>query len=127
MTQVILVRNDGALILLEAAGRDDPHSRGLVSALGGPQVDGLSPHDTARVYLQDFTNLPHADDSLVYWRRYPEEQTHIFLLHQVDGSQLRELWGDRLVVIHNDAEARRLNLVPALRRAVSDYYLELRK
>ncbi|HEY6736801.1 MAG TPA: hypothetical protein VI322_03735 [Candidatus Saccharimonadia bacterium] len=134
--QVILVRHDGALILQEATSPADPTSTGRVTAFGGEVPEGLTPHAIAEEALAEQTNLPEDTDHLVFWRQYPkpapgpasgpqpDDRRFYFLYHGVSSSQARGAFGEKLVVVHNPTDARKLNMSAALRRALTDYFHE---
>jgi hypothetical protein len=85
-----------------------------------------APRDAALRAVLKTTNLDANLDDLVYFRRYPESH-YYFTLHFVPGHLLKIKHPYPITVMHDEAAARRLNLVAHLRRALTDYYHERRK
>lgn len=118
IAQVILIRHDGALLLSQ-----DEHR---VLPLSEPIEPPEAPRDAALRALLTQTNLDVDLDDLVFFRHYPGSG-YYFLLPFVPSATLHLIAGQPAAIIHHHAAAQRLNLHPALRRAVTDYYHERRK
>jgi 8-oxo-dGTP pyrophosphatase MutT (NUDIX family) len=136
--KTILVRHDGALILQHRDEKPGITNPGRVTAFGGSGEGKETPRETAWREINEETNLGLDVDDLIFWRRYHKTKAK----HDTEGHEYNEYYfvashiptkgleiyeGQGHVVVHNYAEAMKLNMSPLCRQVISDYYHELTK
>lgn len=130
IAQVLLIRPDGALVLVhEGHGTEGDLIGGLVEV--GDELE--LPHWVAARAVNEQSSLQLGGHDLVFWRRYPtgylpEDPTvYVFTLHRVNVQNPAPSDTMRLVTVHNRNDAAKLNLSPLMRRIVNDYFHELHR
>jgi ADP-ribose pyrophosphatase YjhB (NUDIX family) len=129
VAQIILVRPDGALILRHIDKTPDTPGDGVLAAFGGTAEANETPRTAAVRLVNAQTNLELAYDEVTFWREYPagQHQIYVFMAQHIPSRGLGVLHSRGFAVIHNDAEARKMNMPPVLRRVITDHYHERRR
>ena len=128
-SEIILVRNDEALILMRRDDKQGITNPGMVTAFGGKIEVGEEPLDAAYREIQEETNLRPKKEDLLFFRKYIKTKeihgedwdVYYFVLRDVDDSELEVYEGKGFVVANNLNEALSLNLSTLFREVVKDF------
>lgn len=128
--EILLVRNDGALILQQRDDKPGITNPGFISSFGGHIEEGETPLDAAWRELIEETNLRPLKDDLEYFATYQKTKeqhgedwtVYYHILRNVDDRNLEVFEGQGFVVINGFKNASEYKLTKLLNEVLSDYY-----
>jgi 8-oxo-dGTP pyrophosphatase MutT (NUDIX family) len=131
-SEILLVRRDGAIILMQRDDKPGITNPGMITGFGGHAEEGEDPIDTAYREIREETNLEPQKEDLKFFKQYRKTKevhgedwdAYYFILHNVDDTKLETYEGQGFVIARDLNEALRFNLSVLMRQVVQDFFSE---
>jgi len=128
--EILLVRSDGALVLMRRDDKPGITNPGMVTAFGGHIEKGETTLEAAHREIQEETNLRPEKNELKFFKKYRKTKeihgedwdVYYFTLENIDDSKLKTYEGQGYVIAQNLEASLRLNLSVLMRQVVSDFF-----
>ena len=130
--QILLVRKDGALLLMQRDDKPGIINPGVISSFGGNVEEGEDPLTAAHREINEETNLGLNKDDLIFFKQYrktkaehgEDRDVYYFIARDIDDSNLETYEGQGYVVVKNLKEALKQNLSILMRQVAKDFFTQ---
>lgn len=128
--EILLVRDDGALILQVRDDKPGITNPGLIASFGGHIEEGEQPIDAAMREINEETNLNLSKDQLQYYRKCRKTKeihgedwdVYFFVAQHVTEDSLEVFEGSGYTIIHNKEELNTAKTTILLKQVLTDYF-----
>ncbi|MCA9325201.1 NUDIX domain-containing protein [Candidatus Saccharibacteria bacterium] len=128
--EILLVRDDGALILQVRDNKPGITNPGLIASFGGHIEEGEEPIDAAVREINEETNLKLSKEQLQYYRKCRKTKeihgedwdVYFFVAQHVTEDKLEIFEGTGYTIVRNKAELDAANTTILLKQVLTDYF-----
>ncbi|MFH0873957.1 MAG: NUDIX domain-containing protein [Candidatus Komeilibacteria bacterium] len=128
---VLLVTNDGQLMLQQRDTAAEAENPGTISFFGGAVEPNEQPIEAALREIEEELNLKLQPNDLTFFRQYrktleqhgKEVDCYIYLAKNIDPTKASLNEGEKIIYIRSLAETTKLKLSTLAQEVISDYFI----